>query len=247
MNNEIIEHLQGELIIGTTYEEDINTIKDASSKAFLISGKILANIQDDKKYKDAGYKSFAEAIKIDFGIKKAYAYYLINSVKIYENLSTQVDTFLPTEERQLRPLSVLAPAQQIEVWQEVAKDKVPTAKEVKVAVDKRSGKIKIVKAKVANNDAEIIKILSSKMDEHIEVLLESDKENHILKEEIVILKNKVAELEKQLEEFIPKQKEKKPHDVERGEFILENRYKNISSEESIAYFQKRLKEDGIIN
>lgn len=136
-----------ELQIITTFEEDITTIKDCTTKVFLVTGKILQGIQDNKKYKEAGYKTFAEAVKIELGLDKRNAYYLIEAANVYENVNNCSQN-LPTSESQLRPMAKLPAPEQIEVWQEVAKDKVPTAKEVQAAVDKRLGKIKVKKVNV---------------------------------------------------------------------------------------------------
>lgn len=130
-----------DLAVVTTFEEDISTIKDITTKAFLVTGSILSTIQEDKKYKEVGYKTFAEAVEVELGLNKSRAYQLIDASVAYHNLSTIVD-FLPTAESQLRPIAKLLPEQQIEVWKEVAKDKVPTAKEVQEIVNTKFPKEK---------------------------------------------------------------------------------------------------------
>ena len=76
-----------ELINTTTFQEDIAIIKDSTTKVFLVSGKILQGIQDNKKYKESGYKTFAEAVKSELGLDKPYAYRLMSAAKAYEILS----------------------------------------------------------------------------------------------------------------------------------------------------------------
>jgi hypothetical protein len=125
----------------TTFQEDIATIKDITTKAFLVTGDILLNIQDDEKYKEAGYNTFAEAVETELGLKKSHAYRLIDASLAYRNVSPIGDK-LPTSESQLRPIAKLLPEQQVEVWQEVAKDKVPTAKEVQECVNEKFPKPK---------------------------------------------------------------------------------------------------------
>ena len=71
----------------TTFQEDISVIKEATTKVFLVSGKILQGIQDNKKYKESGYKTFAEAVKSELGLDKPYAYRLMSAAKAYEILS----------------------------------------------------------------------------------------------------------------------------------------------------------------
>lgn len=125
----------------STFQEDIALIKDATTKVFLISGKILQNIQDNKKYKQAGYKTFTEAIYAELQMKKSQAYRLIDAAIAYENLSPIGEFLLPTTESQIRPIAKLSKDEQIEVWKEVAKNKVPTAKEVQEAVNKKLNKV----------------------------------------------------------------------------------------------------------
>ena len=119
----------------STFQEDIALIKDATTKVFLISGKILQNIQKDKKYKESGYATFEEAIEVELGMKKSQAYRLIDAAIAYENLSPIGEILLPTSESQIRPIAKLPIQEQIAVWQEVAKNKVPTAKEVQEYVN----------------------------------------------------------------------------------------------------------------
>jgi len=187
-----------EFVPETTFQEDITTLKDVNTKVFLISGKILQNIQVGKKYKQAGYATFAEAVEVELGLKKSQAYYLIDAAKTYEILSTRVD-ILPTTEKQLRPISKLLPEQQIEVWQEVAKDKVPTAKEVQDYVNKNYKKDKgntnnTIKTYTYFVQAPTISIelytkLQKDRDALYEVVMECVENERKYREEIEALKN----------------------------------------------------------
>ena len=137
-----------ELIKATTFQEDIATIKDVTTKVFLVAGKILQGIQDNKKYKEVGYKTFTEAVQAELGLNKSRAYQLIDAAIAYENVHNCGQN-IPLNEAQLRPIVKLLPEQQVEIWQEVAKDRVPTAKEVQEAVNRRLGKsVSVKKTKV---------------------------------------------------------------------------------------------------
>ena len=165
----------------TTFQEDIAIIKDSTTKVFLVAGKILQGIQDNKKYKEVGYKTFAEAVNVELGMKRSNAYELIDAAKTYEILSGVPDIFpenkLPTAVSQIRPMIKLLPEQLVEVWQEVAKDKVPTAKEVQEVVN-----IKFPKEKkpnvpkttsVDNSTIDTTKYIT--IEEHNKIILEYEK------------------------------------------------------------------------
>ncbi len=122
-----------EIIKITTYEEDINTIKNVTTQAFLISGNILESIQLETKYKENEYKTFEEAVESDLGMKKAHAYRLINAAKEYKRLSPIGDK-LPTTESQIRPLLTIEEDKRDIVWKKASKDGVPTAKHVKATI-----------------------------------------------------------------------------------------------------------------
>lgn len=125
--------------------EDITKlIIEIDIKAFYYKGKALQYVKENKRYKDMGYKTFESYTKDVLGFSKTHANRLLGSSLIYEEL-TPIGVILPTSESQLRPLIDLKPEQQVEVWKEVAKDKVPTAKEVQMAVNRISGTTKIKK------------------------------------------------------------------------------------------------------
>ena len=190
-----------ELINTTTFQEDIAIIKDSTTKVFLVAGKILKGIQDSKKYKEVGYKTFAEAVESELGLKKTQAYCLIDAAKSYEILSASGGQFLPTSERQLRPVSKLIPEQQIEIWQEVAKDKVPTAKEVQEYVNKKypkEKKVKVVNDIVVNNSTTIDTTKYITIEEHNKIILEYEK---ACTEDIDRLMKENSELKSKLQFF----------------------------------------------
>jgi hypothetical protein len=105
----------------------------------------------------------------------------------------------------------------------------------------RHAYIRAQKVVTCNNITKVKKITTppvvdnTKAEELMVILLEMDKENHALKEEIVVLK---AQLKKEGTNL----KEPKTHEEERAEFLDKRR--EVKKEAS-AYFQRRLKEDGI--
>ncbi len=199
-----------ELINTTTFQEDIAIIKDSTTKVFLVSGKILQGIQDNKKYKEAGYKTFAEAVKIELGLDKPQAYRLMSAASAYENL-VPIGTNLPTSESQLRAISKLPAPEQLEIWQEVAKDKVPTAKEVQEYVNKKypkEKKVKVVKDIVVDNSTTIDTTKYITIEEHNKIILEYEKActediDRLMKENSE-LKSKLQFFEKDFIEPAPK-------------------------------------------
>jgi len=166
----------------TTFQEDIAIIKDSTTKVFLVAGKILQGIQDNKKYKEVGYKTFAEAVNVELGMKRSNAYELIDAAKTYEILSGVPDIFpenkLPTAVSQIRPMIKLLPEQLVEVWQEISKDKVPTAKEVQEAVNKKLGKIIGTKKIIKSTTIDTTKYVS------IELYEEAQKRIKVLEEAV---------------------------------------------------------------
>lgn len=175
MNKEIIETKDGEIVENTTFEQDIATIKDVTTKAFLVTGKVLQGIQADKKYKEAGYKTFKEAVEIELGLKQSRAYQLMDAVVVYENFHN-CGTFLPTNESQIRPLAKLLPEQQLEVWQEVAKDKVPTAKEVENFVKEKFPKPAKEKKKETKKEQEPANVVDNTIVQDLQIEIEQLKE-----------------------------------------------------------------------
>ncbi|MEH2124273.1 MAG: hypothetical protein V7K44_07760 [Nostoc sp.] len=66
-----------------------------------------------------------------FAHSRQQSNYLIAAADVYENLTTNGSQILPTNERQVRPMTKLEPQEQQEVWVkavEQAGDKVPPAR-----------------------------------------------------------------------------------------------------------------------
>ena len=103
-------------------------------KSFYEAGKALRKLRDRKLYRST-HKTFFEYCKDRFGYSsRRQPDLLIEAAAIVDNLSEKcdpMDLILPTNERQVRPLTKLEPDQQWEAWQlsvEKAGGKVPSAR-----------------------------------------------------------------------------------------------------------------------
>ena len=72
------------------------------------------------------FKTFKDYCRRKWGMGKAYANYLITGSRVAVNLATCVATMPPCEtqpisEYQIRPLTILNPAQQCDVWEEAVR------------------------------------------------------------------------------------------------------------------------------
>lgn len=99
-------------------------------QSFYEVGRALMEIRDKEYYRDVlGYQTFEEYCRVKWDMNRRYAYYLIDSAAVIENVhhGAQIEV-LPENERQTRPLARLEPEQQKEAWQRA----VETAPEGKV-------------------------------------------------------------------------------------------------------------------
>ena len=120
-------------------------------KAFFEAGKALTELRDRRLYRST-HKTFEEYCRDRFGHSRQQSNYLIAAADVYENLTTigcqnVVDEkltanrsqILPTNERQVRPMTKLEPQEQQEVWLravELAGGKVPTGRIIKDVVQR---------------------------------------------------------------------------------------------------------------
>jgi hypothetical protein len=110
-------------------------IIERSGKSFVAVGKALLTIRDSRLYREQ-FQSFNEYCTALWGIGKSYAGYLISGSTVATNLSVPDDhpggqlcppcEIQPVYEKQVRPLIVLEPNQQRDVWGEaVRSDRLP--------------------------------------------------------------------------------------------------------------------------
>jgi len=109
--------------------EELEIIINRNLQSFYEVGRALMEIRDNELYKiknGGGYGTFEAYCQDTWNLSRPRAYQLIDSAKVKNNLSTNVD--IPKTESQTRPLSKLQPEQQKEAW----KKAIATAPEGKV-------------------------------------------------------------------------------------------------------------------
>jgi len=104
----------------------------------------LADIREQRQYKDAGFKTFEEYCETRWNFSKVYAHHLMEGVGVVENLKAETLTsvnVLPDQEAQTRAIrqATKEPAVQAEVWVKAVEDaggEQPTAPQIKAAAAK---------------------------------------------------------------------------------------------------------------
>ena len=99
-------------------------------------GIALQTIKERKLYRE-GFKTFEDYCRAKWAMGRTYAHYLVNGSQVAANLFTRVNILQPINEKQIRPLTVLEPEQQCEVWEEAVRSadgKIVTFKQVKALV-----------------------------------------------------------------------------------------------------------------
>lgn len=128
---------------------------------FLKVGHALIEIRDKKLYRDE-FSTFEQYFRERFDLSKTYAYNLIGSTEVYDDLSSIEDLKLnPVNEAQLRELIQVPAAKRVEAWKkavEVAGEKPPTAKIIHQAAAKFKPKKSGEKSKAVKKAAAARKI-----------------------------------------------------------------------------------------
>jgi hypothetical protein len=93
--------------------------------SFIAVGKALLMIRDQRLYRE-DFKTFKDYCNDKWGMGRRYANRLIVGSQVAENLTPMGALCTPCEiqpvyERQIRPLTVLEPDQQRDVWEEAVK------------------------------------------------------------------------------------------------------------------------------
>ncbi|MHC5762546.1 hypothetical protein [Nostoc sp.] len=110
-------------------------------RAFYEAGKALMELCDRKLYRST-HGTFEEYCRDRFGYSRRQPYLLMEAAVVFDNLTAKcdpLDHILPTNERQVRPMTKLEPHQQQQVWQlsvQEASGKVPTGRIVKDVVQR---------------------------------------------------------------------------------------------------------------
>jgi hypothetical protein len=106
--------------------QTLEGINGREMKSFVAVGNALLTIRDRKFYREQ-YRNFKAYCADKWGMSRQYSYNLIAGAQVADNLSATADNFnalvktQPTSEYQIRPPSILEPAQQGEVWEEAVK------------------------------------------------------------------------------------------------------------------------------
>ena len=133
----------------TQEEERLRThLERKVERAFYESGKALQQLRDRKLYRST-HGTFEEYCRDRFSFSRRQPYYLIDAAAVVDNLSEKCEPMvhiLPTNERQVRPLTQLDPDQQRQVWQQAVQasgGKIPSGRVVKDIVQQIMEKTKV--------------------------------------------------------------------------------------------------------
>ncbi|WP_250126325.1 hypothetical protein [Chroococcidiopsis sp. CCMEE 29] len=121
--------------------DDRHRLEVKVERAFYEAALALRELHDRKLYRST-HSRFDHYCRERFGFSQQNADLLIRAARVIDNLkvTTIGCNFLPTSERQVRPLTKLGPDEQREVWQqavEQAGNKVPSGRIVKSLVVER--------------------------------------------------------------------------------------------------------------
>lgn len=89
----------------------------AGLQTFVAVGQALLAIRDQRLYRH-DYATFEAYCTERWGMSRPRAYQLMEAANVVGHLSTIVDTPLPANEAQARPLTALPPDVQRVIWQE---------------------------------------------------------------------------------------------------------------------------------
>jgi len=128
--------------------EELEIIINRSLQSFYEVGRALMEIRDKGLYRDVlGYDTFEAYCKGRWNFQRTYAYHLIASVEVIDDLSSKDDIQKPSNQLQTRPLEKLSAEQRCEAWQravETAPEGKVTAAHVASVVKEVTGEPEIV-------------------------------------------------------------------------------------------------------
>lgn len=124
-------------------EADRQRLELKVERAFYEAGSGLRELRDRRLYRST-HRTFEEYCRDMFGFQRRHSYQLIEAASVVDNLcangaqsqvegETNTAQILPTSERQVRPLTTLAPDKQCEVWQQAVEEaggKIPSGRAV---------------------------------------------------------------------------------------------------------------------
>lgn len=129
------------------------------AKTFVAVGNALLEIRDKRLYR-LEFSTFEDYCFKKWGIARRHSYRMIAAAEIVENVSHGTH-LAPQNERQLRPLTILEPEEQREVWAQVVEQhgEAITAEKVQIAVNDHQQRkepefFELPKAHVSNNSGD---------------------------------------------------------------------------------------------
>lgn len=118
--------------------QELEAIVAQGLQTFYEVGQALIEIRDRKLYRES-HKTFEAYCKETWSLTRPSAYRLLKAAEVIKNLSPIGDK-IPTKESQVRPLTKLPPAKQLEIWQKAVEESpngTPTAKIVERLVNEQ--------------------------------------------------------------------------------------------------------------
>jgi hypothetical protein len=113
-------------------------LEEKVEQAFYVAGLALKTLRDKRLYR-VTHSTFESYCRERFGHSRQKANFLIVAADIYQHLTTIGCQILPANERQIRPLCILPPDQQVEAWTtavEEANPKIPSGRLVRSVVER---------------------------------------------------------------------------------------------------------------
>lgn len=98
-------------------EQEIDAAIEDGARAFVRLGNALAQIRDERHYKEAGYTRFEDYTQEKWEFTRVRAYQLIDAARVYGYLVENFDKKqLPKGESAIRKLRHLSKEQCIDIW-----------------------------------------------------------------------------------------------------------------------------------
>ena len=106
-------------------------------RAFVEAGAALRQLRDKRLYRST-HKNFEDYCRERFNFQRSHSYQLIDAASVVDNLSANGGQVMPTNERQVRPLTKLKPDEQCEVWRQAVEESggIPSGRIVKRIVER---------------------------------------------------------------------------------------------------------------
>jgi len=130
---------------------ELEAVIERGLQTFYEVGFALEEIREKKLYRETK-KTFEAYCRDKWGIARQTAYRFISAAQVMEILSP-IGDILPRKENQVRPLTLLPPELQLEIWQqavELAPNGIPTAAAVQRLVDEKLSSSRTKRSRESN-------------------------------------------------------------------------------------------------